>query len=98
MAGVRRWTEEEDQAIRAAADRNREADSGFGGQGQHGRLRAVAVAFGLRAELRRGAQPRDPDRCALPANRGSVNTRRPVSRVMRDGDGDFRHFRAHRWR
>ena len=46
MAGVRRWTEEEGQAIRAAADRNREADSGFGGRGRHGRLRAVAVAFG----------------------------------------------------
>ena len=45
MAGVRRWTEEEGQAIRAA-DRNREADSGFGGRDRHGRLRAVAVAFG----------------------------------------------------
>ena len=44
MAGVRRWTEEE--AIRAAADRNREAESGFGGRGRHGRLRAVADAFG----------------------------------------------------
>ena len=46
MAVVRRWTEEEDQALRAAADRNREADSGFGGRGWHGCLRAVADAFG----------------------------------------------------
>ena len=46
MAGNRRWTEAEDEAIREAAALNRHADKGFGGRGSSGRLRAVAEALG----------------------------------------------------
>ena len=46
MAGNRRWTEDEDEAIRAAAAPNRTAGETIGGRGRNGRLRAVADAYG----------------------------------------------------
>ena len=53
MAKGRRWTEDEDRAIRGAAALNKAAVAagvavaiGIGGRGRHGRLRAVADAFG----------------------------------------------------
>ena len=54
MARGRRWTEDEDRAIRDAAARNKAAVAavggvvaiGIGGRGRRGRLREVADAFG----------------------------------------------------
>ena len=46
MAGNRRWSEAEDQAIREAAALNRSAGEWIGGRGRAGRLRDVARAFG----------------------------------------------------
>ena len=55
MARGRRWTEDEDRAIRDAAARNKAtaagavgvvAAIGIGGRGRRGRLREVADAFG----------------------------------------------------
>ena len=46
MAGNRRWTEAEDEAIRQAAALNRTAGEWVGGRGRAGRLRDVATAFG----------------------------------------------------
>ena len=46
QAGGRRWTEDEDGAIRDAAALNRAAGIGIGGRGKLGRLRAVADAIG----------------------------------------------------
>ena len=55
MASNRRWTEDEDRAIRRAAALNKAAGAGaagvvaaigIGGRGRHGRLREVADAFG----------------------------------------------------
>ena len=47
MAGNRRWTEDEDEAIRAAASENRDAGKGFGGRGRRiSRLRDVASEIG----------------------------------------------------
>ena len=45
MAGNRRWTEAEDEAIRQAAALNRTAGEWVGGRGRAGRLRAVADAY-----------------------------------------------------
>ena len=46
MAGNRRWTEAEDQAIREAAELNRTACEWVGARGGADRLRAVAAAYG----------------------------------------------------
>ena len=47
MAGNRRWTDEEDQAIRDAAMENRVTGKGVGGRGRrNSRLRAVAATLG----------------------------------------------------
>ena len=46
MAGNRRWTEAEDEAIRAAATENRVTGEWVGGRGRNGRLRDVARTLG----------------------------------------------------
>ena len=46
MAGGRRWTPAEDQAIRDAAAKNVYAGEGIGGRGRNGRLRGVASELG----------------------------------------------------
>jgi len=47
MAGNRRWTENEDEAIRAAAAENRDAGEWIGGRGRRiSRLRDVASEIG----------------------------------------------------
>lgn len=46
MARGRRWTKQEDEAIRNAAALNRYAGEGFGGRGRNGRLHVVADAYG----------------------------------------------------
>ena len=66
MAKGRLWTAEEDEAIRTAAALNRLGHVGIGGRGRHGRLRAVADAYGrsysaVRARAARiGASSRGP--------------------------------------
>ena len=46
MAGNRRWTDDEDQALRAAARENQATGEWVGGRGRSGRLRDVARAVG----------------------------------------------------
>ena len=46
MAGNRRWTEDEDDAIRRAAMENQATGEWVGGRGRSGRMRDVAMALG----------------------------------------------------